>query len=70
MRDFSSPLGTTVAILAGTYTLLTIFFTQAQSNDPADVVQVPSTQKVVEVSIRRGTLTVVESDGTRFYTAL
>ena len=61
-------------ILAGTYTLvgnlLTIFFTQAQSNDPADVVQVPSTQKVVEVSIRRGTLTVVESDGTRFYTAL
>tara|TARA_B100000809_G_scaffold109880_1_gene108402 strand:+ start:81 stop:272 length:192 start_codon:yes stop_codon:yes gene_type:complete len=63
-----------VRILAGTYTLvgnlLTIFFTQAQSNDPADVVQVPSTQKVVEVSIRRGTLTVVESDGTRFYTAL
>lgn len=85
LRDFSSPAGTTVdrnapfpttrvRVFAGTFSLvgdlLTIFFTQAQSNDPDDVTQVPSSQKVVEIGIRRGTLTFVESDGTRFYTAL
>lgn len=85
LRDFSSPIGgdidrnspfptTRVRIFAGTFTLvgdlLTIFFTQAQSNDPEDVTQVPSTEKVVEISIRRATLTFAESDGTRFYTAL
>ena len=85
LRDYTSPAGdiidrnatfptTRVRVLAGTYTLvgnlLTIFFTQAQSNDPGDVIQVPSAQKVVEISIRRATLTFVESDGTRFYTFL
>ncbi|HJP32541.1 MAG TPA: hypothetical protein QGF95_18510 [Candidatus Latescibacteria bacterium] len=85
LRDFTSPAGgtidrnatfptTRVRVLAGTYTLvgnlLTIFFTQAQSNDPDDTVQVPSAQKVVEISIRRATLTFKESDGTRFYTSL
>jgi hypothetical protein len=34
------------------------------------VVRVPSTQKVVEISIRRDTLTFTESDGKRFYTRL
>jgi hypothetical protein len=85
LRDFSNPTGglidrnsnfpqTRVRLFSGTYTLvgnlLTIFFTQAQSNEPNDVTQVPSAQKVVEISIRRATLTFVESDGTRFYTAL
>ena len=85
LRDFSSPVGgaidrnatfpqTRVRVFAGTYTLvgnlLTIFFTQAQSNDPDDVTKVPSAAKVVEISIRRATLTFVESDGTRFYTSL
>lgn len=86
LRDFTSPSGgtvdrnatfptTRVRIFTGTYTLvgnlLTMFFTQAQSNDPDDVVRVPSTQKVVEISIRRDTLTFHESDGNdRFYTSL
>jgi hypothetical protein len=85
LRDFTSLTGgtvdrnatfptTRVRIFAGTYTLvgnlLTMFFTQAQSNDPDDVVRVPSTQKVVEISIRRDTLTFTESDGKRFYTRL
>jgi len=65
---------TRVRIFTGTYTLvgnlLTIFFTQAQSNDPDDLVRTPSTQKVVEISIRRDTLTFTESDGKRFYTRL
>lgn len=85
LRQFSSPSGgqvdrnapfptTRQRLFAGTYTLvgnlLTVFFTQAQSNDPADVVQVPSASKRVEIGIRRATLTFVESDGTRFYTML
>ncbi len=85
LRDFSSPTGgtvdrnatypqTRVRVFAGTYTLvgnlLTIFFTQAQSNDPDDATKVPSAQKIVEIGIRRATLTFVESDGTRFYTSL
>jgi len=85
LRDFSSPsVGTVdrnatypttrVRIFTGTYTLvgnlLTMFFTQAQSNDPDDVVRVPSSQKVVEISIRRNTLTFHESDGNRLYTSL
>lgn len=85
LRRFSSPTGgqidrnapwpeTRQRLFAGTYklvgSLLEIFFTQAQSNDPDDVVQIPSTRKVVPVGIRRGTLTLEESDGTRFYTQL
>jgi hypothetical protein len=85
LRDFTSPGGgmvdrnatfptTRVRVFAGTYTLvgnlLTIFFTQAQSNDPADAPQVPSAQKVAEIGIRRATLTFIEADGTRYYTSL
>ena len=85
LRDFTSLTGgtvdrnatfptTRVRIFAGTYTLvgnlLAMFFTQAQSNDPDDVVRAPSTQKIMEISIRRDTLTFTESDGKRFYTRL
>ena len=85
MRDFTSLTGgtvdrnatfptTRVRIFAGTYTLvgnlLSIRFTQAQSNDPDEDLRVPSRQKVVEISIRRDTLTFTESDGKRFYTRL
>ena len=85
LRDFTSLTGgtvdrnatfptTRVRIFAGIYTLvgnlLSIRFTQAQSNDPDEDLRVPSRQKVVEISIRRDTLTFTESDGKRFYTRL
>ena len=85
LRDFTSLTGgtvdrnatfptTRVRIFAGTYTLvgnlLAMFFTQAQSNDPDEVLPVPSRQKVVAISIRGDTLTFTESDGKRFYTRL
>lgn len=82
LRDFASPTGgtvdrnatfpeTRVRVFEGTYTLvgnlLTVFFTRAQSNDPADAVQVPTTERLAEISIARNTLTLTESDGKRFY---
>ncbi len=84
LRDFTSLTGgtvdrnatfptTRVRIFAGIYTLvgnlLSIRFTLAQSNADEDL-SVPSRQKVVEISIRRDTLTFTESDGKRFYTRL
>ena len=85
LRDFTSLTGgtvdrnatfptTRVRIFAGTYklvgNLLSVTFNEAQSNDPDEVLPVPSRQKVVEISIRRDTLTFTESDGKRFYTRL
>ena len=82
LRDYTSPSGgavdrnatfptTRVRVFQGTFrlvgNLLTVFFTQAQSNDPADPVQVPAFEKVLEIGIRRNTLTFTESDGKRFY---
>lgn len=85
LRDYTSPSGgtvdrnatfptTRVRVYEGTFRLggdlLSLSFTRAQSNDAADAVQVPATVRVVEISIRRNTLTFAESDGRRFYNRL
>ena len=51
-------------------TQLTILFTDASSNQPGDVVTPPSLPKMVEISIKRGTLTLKEPDGNRLYSRL
>ena len=84
-RSYSSPAGgavdrnqsfptTRVRIFAGTYTLvgnlMTLFYTRAQSNDPADNLQLPSGDTVVEIAIQRSTLTMTLTDGKLFYARL
>ncbi len=72
-RNQSFP-GTRVRVFTGTYTLvgnlLTIFYTRAQSNDPADTVTLPSSDAVVTIAIQRSTLTMTLSDGKVFYSRL
>jgi len=85
LKSYSSPSGgtvdrnqsfptTRVRVFAGTYTLvgnlLTLFYTRAQSNDPADEVQVPSGNTTVEIAIQRSTLTMTLTDGKVFYARL
>ena len=85
LRDYSSPGGqavdrnasfptTRVRVFEGTYSLvgnsLTIFFTRAGSNDPNETVSVPPTGSRPEISIKRSTLTLTESEVRRFYTRL
>jgi hypothetical protein len=84
-RSYSSPAGgavdrnqsfptTRVRIFAGTYTLvgnlMTLFYTRAQSNDPADNLQLPSGDTVIEIAIQRSTLTLTLTDGKLFYARL
>ena len=84
-RSYSSPAGgavdrnqsfptTRVRIFAGTYTLvgnlMTLFYTRAQSNDPADNLQLPSGDTVIAIAIQRSTLTLTLTDGKLFYARL
>jgi hypothetical protein len=84
-RSYSSPAGgavdrnqsfptTRVRIFAGTYTLvgnlMTLFYTRAQSNDPADNLQLPSGDTVIAIAIQRSTLTMTLTDGKLFYARL
>ena len=85
LKSYSSPSGgtvdrnqsfptTRVRVFAGTYTLvgnlLTLIYTRAQSNDPADEVQVPLGNTTVEIAIQRSTLTMTLTDGKVFYARL
>ena len=85
LRDYSSPSGapidrnasfpaTRVRVFEGTYSLvgngLTIIFTRAGSNDPNETVSVPPAESRPEISIKRNTLTLTESEVRRFYSRL
>lgn len=85
LRSYSSPDGDTidrnqsfpttrVRVFAGTYLLigdqLTLFYTRAQSNDPADSIELPATETQIQISIRRNTLTLNLTDGKVFYARL
>ena len=69
-RNASYPT-TLVRVFEGIYKVvndkLTISFTHVYSNNPDDGIGVPAIDKVVEISIRRNTLTLDEPDGRRFY---
>ena len=69
-RNASYPT-TLVRVFEGIYKVvndkLTISFTHVYSNNPDDEIGIPAIDKVVEISIRRNTLTLDEPDGRRFY---